>query len=115
MIKYYKLFDLMNRRNIKKTDLLNIISSPTLAKLSKGETIKTDIIDKICQFLHCQPGDIMECIEREELPDGTVIETVPQLNKRDYVSFAPKGNNPEEESYNKYRITREYIKKMDEE
>lgn len=60
MIKYYKLFDLLNRRGMKKTDLLKIISSPTLAKLSKGETIKTDIIDKICEYLNVQPGDIME-------------------------------------------------------
>ncbi len=62
MIKYYKLFDLLNRKNMKKTDLLEIISSPTLAKLSKGEIIKTDIIDKICQYLECQPGDIMESV-----------------------------------------------------
>lgn len=60
MIKYYKLFDLLNRRGMRKTDLLEIISSPTLAKLSKGETIKTDIIDKICEYLNVQPGDIME-------------------------------------------------------
>lgn len=60
MIKYYKLFDLLNRRGMRKTDLLEIISSPTLAKLSKGETVKTDIIDKICEFLNVQPGDIME-------------------------------------------------------
>ncbi len=63
MIKYYKLFDLLNRRGMKKTDLLDIISSPTLAKLSKGEVIKTDIIDKICEELSCQPSDIMEYIE----------------------------------------------------
>lgn len=60
MIRYYKLFDLLTRRGMKKTDLLKIISSPTLAKLSKGETTTTDIICKICDFLDCQPGDIME-------------------------------------------------------
>lgn len=65
MIKYYKLFDLLNRKGMKKTDLLKIISSPTLAKLSKGDIIKTDIIDKICQFLNCQPGDIMESIPEQ--------------------------------------------------
>lgn len=63
MIKYYKLFDMLMRRDMKKTDLLKIISAPTLAKLSKGETVKTDIIDKICIFLECQPGDIMECVK----------------------------------------------------
>lgn len=60
MIKYYKLFDLLTRRDMKKTDLLEIISSPTLAKLSKGESITTEVIQKICDFLECQPGDIME-------------------------------------------------------
>jgi Predicted transcriptional regulator len=60
MIRYYKLFDLINRKNMKKTDLLEIISSPTLAKLSKGEIITTEVIEKICNFLNCQPGDIME-------------------------------------------------------
>lgn len=62
-IKYYKLFDLLARRDMKKTDLLDIISSPTLAKLSKGETVTTEVIAKICQFLNCQPGDIMEYID----------------------------------------------------
>lgn len=61
-IKYYKLFDLLNRKEMKKTDLLKIISSPTLAKLSKGEIITTEVIQKICDFLECQPGDIMENI-----------------------------------------------------
>lgn len=63
MIKYYKLFDLLNRKGMKKTDLLDIISSPTLAKLSKGDIITTEVIEKICNFLNCQPGDIMENIK----------------------------------------------------
>lgn len=60
MMKYYRLFDLLARRDMKKTDLLSVISAPTLAKLSKGETVKTDALCKICGFLDCQPGDIME-------------------------------------------------------
>lgn len=60
MMKYYRLFDLLARRDMKKTDLLSAISAPTLAKLSKGETVKTDVLCKICDFLDCQPGDIME-------------------------------------------------------
>lgn len=59
-IKYYKLFDLLNRKGMKKTDLLKTISSPTLAKLSKGDIVTTEVIQKICDFLECQPGDIME-------------------------------------------------------
>lgn len=67
MIRYYKLFDLINRKGMKKTDLLSIMSSPTLAKLSKGDIVKTDIIDKICLFLRCQPGDIMECFAKIDI------------------------------------------------
>ncbi len=65
MIKYYRLFDLLNRLGIKKTDLYEIITAPTLSKLSKGKTVTTDTIAKICKFLNCQPGDIMEYIAEE--------------------------------------------------
>ena len=57
MMQYYKLFALLAGRGMKKTDLLSVISAPTLAKLSKG---KTDVLCKICDFLQCQPGEIME-------------------------------------------------------
>lgn len=56
---------------MKKTDLLQVISSPTLAKLSKGEVVKTDIIEKICLFLKCQPSDIMEIVEIDE--NGNIL------------------------------------------
>ena len=66
-IKYYKLFDLLQRRGLKKTDLLELakISSPTLAKLSNGDTVTTEVIEKICNALDCQPADIMENIKEE--------------------------------------------------
>lgn len=66
MIKYHKLFDLLNRRGMKKSDLLTILSSKTIAKLSKGANINTDVIDKICIELDCQPSDIMEVVITEE-------------------------------------------------
>lgn len=67
-LKYYKLFDLLARRGYKKTDLINLagISSPTLAKLSKGDNVNTEVISKICAALDCQPGDIMEYIPEEQ-------------------------------------------------
>lgn len=68
-IKYFKLFDLLNRRGLKKTDLLTIagISTPTLAKLSKGSTVTTEVVDRICAALNVQPGDIMEHIKEGTL------------------------------------------------
>ena len=63
-IRYYKLFDYLNRYGMKKTDLITKadISAPTLAKLSKGDSINTNIIDKICAALGVQPSDIMEYV-----------------------------------------------------
>lgn len=66
MISYKKLFHLLEEREISKTDLQNKtgISSATIAKLSKNEEISMRTIQSICEFLDCQPGDIMS-MERE--------------------------------------------------
>lgn len=76
MIRYYKLFDLLNRRGMKKSDLRAIISSATVAKLSKGEYISGEAVDKICLFLGCQPGDIMEVVKVVEEFDENTRELV---------------------------------------
>ena len=68
MIKYYKLLDVLNRREMTKEELrikLNL-SSATIAKLSKNEFISLSVINDICKFLNCQPGDIMEYVPDKE-------------------------------------------------
>lgn len=66
MMKYYKLFIMLDKKGMKRTDLLKVVSSVTLAKLGKGESVTTDILCKICAFLDCQPGDIMEYVPEEK-------------------------------------------------
>lgn len=66
MMKYYKLFIMLDKNGMKRTDLLKVVSSVTLAKLGKGESVTTDILCKICAFLDCQPGDIMEYIPEKK-------------------------------------------------
>ena len=66
MMKYYKLFILLDKKGMKRTELLKVVSSVTLAKLGKGESVTTDILCKICSFLNCQPGDIMEYVPAEK-------------------------------------------------
>ena len=66
MMKYYKLFILLDKKGMKRTDLLKIVSSVTWAKLGKGESVTTDILCKICEFLDCQPSDIMEYVKENE-------------------------------------------------
>ena len=38
------------------------LSSVTVAKLSKGESVTTDTILRICERFDVQPGDIMEYV-----------------------------------------------------
>lgn len=71
MLSYTKLWALLDVRGMKKTDLKQVISSATLAKLGKNETVSSTVIDKICEFLKCQPGDIMEYISKETITKFT--------------------------------------------
>lgn len=61
-ISYNKLFGILEQKNLTKTELRKNtkISTATLAKLSKNEPIAMKVIEDICNFLNCQPGDIME-------------------------------------------------------
>lgn len=59
MISYEKLFEILKRKNLKKTDLLKIISKGSLSKLNKNQNLQTEVIEKICNFLNVQPGEIM--------------------------------------------------------
>lgn len=63
MIKYYKLWRILDERGMKKSDLYSILSTVTVAKLGKGESVTTDVICRICEMFDCQPGDIMEYIK----------------------------------------------------
>lgn len=68
MIKYFKLFDLLARRGHNKSDLKTLagLSAPTIAKLSKGGYVNTEVIDRICAALDVQPGEIMEYTPNEQ-------------------------------------------------
>lgn len=61
-IVYNKLFIILEQKNISKTELRKQIkiSTATLAKLSKNEPVSMKVIEDICNYLNCQPGDIME-------------------------------------------------------
>jgi DNA-binding Xre family transcriptional regulator len=61
-LRYYKLFDLLQRQGMKKGELMEKtgLSWPTMAKLSKGDVMTTEVLNRICAALDVQPGDIME-------------------------------------------------------
>jgi len=59
---YVKLFKLLLDRKMKKGELCKAasISGTTLAKLGRGDSVKTDMLVRICAALHCDFADIME-------------------------------------------------------
>ena len=79
-ISYKKLFDLMKRKGVKKTDLRKNGFSPTVVnRLVKDDFVNTLTILKLCEYLKCQPGDIMECMNDEGHPQ--LIPTKEGLKK----------------------------------
>ena len=61
-ISYKKLWHLLLDRNMNKGDLRKMagVSSTSIAKISKGRNIQTDVLVKICSALKCNTSDIME-------------------------------------------------------
>lgn len=102
MIIYNKLFALLAMRGMKKTDLRPVITSSTLAKLGKNESITTDTVDRICMFLECQPGDIMQVVsDYQEIGTGRTAT----YKYKELMSLNDKGEP--QEAGNKETVTGE--------
>ncbi len=63
-MSYKKLWKLLVDKDMKKSDLRKLagISSSSLAKISKGESVTTAVLLKICNALECNLNDIVETI-----------------------------------------------------
>ena len=65
MVSYNKLWKLLIDKQMNKKDLMKAtgISSSSIAKLTKGQNVTTDVLCKICEALDCDFKDIMEYIK----------------------------------------------------
>ena len=66
-LSYNKLWKLLIDKGMTNTEmrLKADISTTTLAKLGKNETVSMEVLLKICKVLECNVGDIMEVIIEE--------------------------------------------------
>ena len=67
-ISYNGLWKMLIDRNMYKKDLaaeLNI-SSATMAKMGKGESVSMDVFERICSYLDCNIGDIVEFVDESK-------------------------------------------------
>lgn len=67
-ISYNKLWKLLIDKNMTKMELKDAagISAASIAKLSKGANITTDVLLKICEAMNCHIEDILETIDDQE-------------------------------------------------
>jgi DNA-binding Xre family transcriptional regulator len=67
MISYNKLWKLLIDKGLNKKELIKLsgVSSSSIAKMTKGQNVTTDVLCKICEGLECDFKDIMEYVKKE--------------------------------------------------
>ena len=67
-IRYSKLWKRLIDENMMKVDLRDQagITTNALAKLGKNEHVSTQVLEKVCNVLHCEIQDIMEFVPDEK-------------------------------------------------
>lgn len=65
MITFDPLWRTLKSKEMNKGDLQKLtgLSSSTIAKLSKNEVVKLDVVDRICEALKVPIYDVMESIQ----------------------------------------------------
>ena len=68
MIVYNKLSDYLKAKNMKYIDLQRELelSPSVIARFQKDRSVTTDTLNRICEYLHVQPSEIMEWIPDAE-------------------------------------------------
>ena len=71
-LSYNKLWKLLIDKGMTKTEmrLKADISTTTLAKMGKNETVSMEVLLRICKVLKCDISDIMEITNEESEEDG---------------------------------------------
>jgi DNA-binding Xre family transcriptional regulator len=66
-VSYKKLWKLLIDKDMMKKDLQQQagISWATMTKMSKGETVSTEVLMKVCKVMQCNVGDIIDFVETD--------------------------------------------------
>ncbi len=70
MLTYSKLWILLKKRGMKKTDLKKPngpLSSATLAKLGKNEYVSSEVLGRICDFRTASRGTLWKTLHQRTL------------------------------------------------
>ena len=67
MVSYNKLWKMLVDKKMSKADLRKVsgVSPNTMTKLRRDEPVMLNVLDKICDTLGCNYGDIMDYVPEE--------------------------------------------------
>ncbi|MGN0804942.1 MAG: helix-turn-helix domain-containing protein [Candidatus Coproplasma sp.] len=67
MVSYKKLWKILIDKDMTRAELAKRagVSTYTMTKLGKGQTVTTDVLVKICKALDCSFDDIMEIVDNK--------------------------------------------------
>jgi DNA-binding Xre family transcriptional regulator len=68
MISYEPLFNTLRDKNLKLKDLHPVCGKTTCAKFNKGESIRLDTLQSICNFLEVDSNSIVLVTPDSEFP-----------------------------------------------
>ena len=73
-ISYKKLWKLLIDKDMTKMDLRQAtgVSTATIARMSKDESVSMEVLMKICKVLNCNWGDIADIVPDE--PQSEKVE-----------------------------------------
>ena len=61
-VSYSGLWKMLQENGLRKQNLVDDVglSPVTVSKMGKGRMVNDKIIDRICEYLKCQPRDIID-------------------------------------------------------
>ena len=71
-ITYQKLFDRLKKKKISRHRFRDMtgLAEATVFNLQHGMTVTSEVIERICVALECQPNSIMTIVMEPEEPDS---------------------------------------------
>ncbi len=77
-VRYNPLWKMLIDRKMNRSQLRigAGISTRALARMGKDEDVSTEVLSKICAFLHCELNDIVELVpdEKEAQKAGELVK-----------------------------------------
>lgn len=67
MISYKPFLKLLIDKEISKKKLIENtgISWATISKMNGNKYVSLEVIDRLCEYLNCQPGDLIEYVKEK--------------------------------------------------